>query len=122
MGFRNANRVALLQSVSGQGAGTVVTPAGPDLSTPPGSEAMDNSPFLAVLISLTAGSSPSLTPTVPWSLDGSTWFDGDPDTLTAIAAVGNKSKSFTRKAPYHRVSVLVAGSGVAYTVRTWCFG
>jgi hypothetical protein len=115
--------VDLLQSVSGQGAGTVVTPAGPDMTPPPNSEAMDNSPFLGVLISLTAGSTPSLTPTVQWSYDGSTWFDGDrADTMTAIAAVGNKAKSFTRKAPFHRVSVVVAGTGVAYTVRTWCFG
>jgi hypothetical protein len=64
-----------------------------------------------------------VTPTVQWSHDGSTWFDGDPaDTMTAIAAVGNKAKSFTRKAPFHRVSVVVAGTGVAFTVRTWLFG
>jgi hypothetical protein len=55
MGFRSANRVDLLQSITGQGAGTVVTPAGPDMVTAPSSEAMDNSPFLGVLISLTAG-------------------------------------------------------------------
>jgi hypothetical protein len=114
--------VDLLQSVTGQGAGTVNTPAGPDLSTAPGPE-LDNAAQLAVLISLTAGSTPSLTPTVQWSYVGSTWFDGDPaDTMTAIAAVGAKAKSFTRKAPFHRVSVVVAGFAVAYTVRAWCFG
>jgi hypothetical protein len=110
----NSNPPALIANVTGQGAGTVLSNADGGL---------DGSALLAVLVQLTAGSTPPLTPTVQWSFDGQTWFDGDPaDTMTAISAVGAKAKTFTRKAPFHRVSVLVAGSGVAYTIRAWSFG
>lgn len=114
MGFNTINPVELLDTVSGQGAGTVLSGTG---------GAPDNSPFLAVLVDVTAGTTPSVTATVEWSHDGVSFFGGDPtDVMTAIAAVGRKAKHFTRRAPSHRVSCAVTGTGVAYTVRTWCFG
>jgi len=117
MAFNSANLPMQLANVSGQGVGTVLSSTG---------GVQDNSPFVAILVVLSAGAAPSITPTVQWSHDGQTWFAGDPaDTMTPIAAVSavGAAKSFTRKAPFHRVSMNVtAGTGVAYQVYSWSYG
>lgn len=113
-GDRVANPVTVLANVSGQGAGTVLSSSDSDVGM---------AANVAVMIDLTAGTTPSLTASVQWSYDGASWFDADPpDSMTAIAAVGKKAKTFVRKAPFHRVSSVITGSGLAYTIRSWIFG
>jgi hypothetical protein len=64
------------------------------------------------LTTLTAGTSPTVTASIQWSDDGSTWYDvdGATDSFTAISAVGSKMKSVTIKAPYWRLVTGVTGA------------
>lgn len=63
-----------------------------------------------------SGTSPSLTLSVEWSDDGTTWFQADPaDQFTAITAVGKKAKSFTVKAPFMRTVWTISGTTPSFT-------
>lgn len=73
---------------------------------------------LNVLANVTAvsGTSPSLTLSVEWSMDGTTFAQGDPaDALTAITAAGVKAKQFPRKAPFYRVVWTISGTTPSFT-------
>ncbi len=69
---------------------------------------------LGVLLDVTAvgGTGPSVTVSLEWSDDRTTWYPSDPaDTMgAAITAVGRRVKEFDVKAPYVRAVWTVVGS------------
>src|SRR5262249_62004949 len=75
---------------------------------------------LELLIDVTAvsGTSPSLTPSVEWSMDGgTTWAQADPaDVMTAITAVGTKVKEFSAEAPVFRGVWALSGTPPRFTL------
>lgn len=82
-----------------------------------------NPPFrtLNILINLTVlagGTTPTVTASIQWSDDGTTWYDvdGGTDTFTALNAVKAVVKSVTIKAPYWR---LVTGTTGVPTTATY---
>jgi hypothetical protein len=73
---------------------------------------------LAVMLDVTAvsGTTPSLTVSVQWSNDGSTWFTADPaDAFTAITAATKVTKAFAIKGLYARLNYLVSGTTPSFT-------
>lgn len=73
---------------------------------------------LAVMIDATAvsGTSPSMTVSVQWSNDGTTWFTADPaDAFTALTAAGKVVKSFTVKGLYARLNYAISGTTPSFT-------
>lgn len=94
------------------------TSQSPSLSIPTGVD------WVSVQINTTAvsGTSPNLTLTVQWSMDGgTTWADADAtaaDAFTAITAAGVAVKRFNVKAPLLRLKEVLTGSStptVTYT-------
>lgn len=78
----------------------------------------ENGDELAVEVDVTAvtGTGPSMTVSVEWSHDGTTWFTGDPpDVFTAITAVGKKVKEFDMKGPWYRVAWAITGTTPSFT-------
>lgn len=62
------------------------------------------------------GTSPNITYSVEWSMDGTTWATGDPvDTFTAVTAVGVKIARFNVRAPLMRVKAVTTGTGPTAT-------
>ena len=79
---------------------------------------------VSVLLDVTAasGTTPSLTVSLEWSHDGSTWFTGDPaDSMTAVTAAGKRVKSFTTKAPYVRAAWAITGTTPSFTFAAHIF-
>lgn len=77
---------------------------------------------LAVMLDVTAvtGTTPSLTVTVQWSNDGTTWFNADtPDTFTAITAAGKVTKLFTVKGLYARLNYAITGTTPSFTLAAY---
>jgi len=72
---------------------------------------------LAVFVDVTATSgTPSMTLSVEWSHDGTTWFVADPaDAFTAITATGKKVKVFTQKGPFARLAWAITGGTPSLT-------
>lgn len=73
---------------------------------------------LAVMIDCTArsGTSPSMTVSVQWSNDGSTWFTSDPaDAFTALTNTGSVVKVFTVKGLYARLNYAITGTTPSFT-------
>ena len=73
---------------------------------------------LAVMLDVTAvsGTTPSMTVSVQWSNDGSTWFTADPaDAFTAITAATKVTKSFTIKGLYARLNYAITGTTPSFT-------
>lgn len=71
-----------------------------------------------VLLDVTAvsGTTPSLVIGVQWSTDGSTWFDADPaDVMTAVTAVGRKTKGFNVKGSWARITWTITGTTPSFT-------
>ena len=71
-----------------------------------------------LLASVTAvsGTTPSLTLSLSWSNNGTTWFTAEPnDVFTAITAAGNVAKQFSVKAPYYRVNWAITGTTPSFT-------
>jgi hypothetical protein len=70
-----------------------------------------------VNVSAVSGTTPSMTLTVQWSMDGTNWADGDPaDTFTAVTAVGAKVKDFARKASLMRLVWTISGTTPSFTL------
>lgn len=73
---------------------------------------------LAVALDVTAvsGTSPTMTVSVQWSHDGSTWHDGDAaDAFTTITAAAKKVKMFDQKAPFYRLLWTIGGTTPSFT-------
>lgn len=73
---------------------------------------------IAVFIEATAvsGTSPSMTVSVEWSFDGTSWFTADPvDTMTAITAAGKKVKRFDVKGTLFRLNYAITGTTPSFT-------
>jgi hypothetical protein len=73
---------------------------------------------LNVLVNVTAvsGTTPSLTLSLQWSNDGTTWADADAaDAFTAITAAGVKAKQFPVKAQYARLAWAITGTTPSFT-------
>lgn len=72
---------------------------------------------LGVNVTAVSGTTPSMTLTVEWSVDGGvTFLKGDPvDTFTAITAVGTAVKSFTPKGNAYRVTWTITGTTPSFT-------
>lgn len=74
--------------------------------------------FISVMADVTAvsGTTPSMTLTVEWSPDGSTWYQGDTaDTFTALTAAGKKVKTFQVKGVLARVVYTISGTTPSFT-------
>lgn len=79
---------------------------------------------LAVFVDVTTvtGTSPTMTPSVEWSHDGTTWFTTDPaETFTAITAAGKKVKVFTQKGPFARLAFTIGGTSPSFTFSATAF-
>lgn len=90
-------------------AGTVFTSQTATYSTPSPS----TQDWIGVLLNVTAvaGTSPSVTFSIQWSNDGSTWANADPvDQFTPITGVTTVAKRFDVKAAYWRAAVVVTGT------------
>lgn len=71
---------------------------------------------VAVNVTAVSGTTPSMTVSVQWSNDGSTWYDGDPvDALTALTAVKAAAKQFPAKGQYARLVWAITGSTPSLT-------
>ena len=72
---------------------------------------------LDVFIDVTAvGGTPSMTVSVEWSNDNSTWYVADtPDTFTAITAVKKVVKEFAVKGQYARLVYTITGGSPSLT-------
>lgn len=74
---------------------------------------------LSILLDCTAvsGTSPTLTLSVQWSLDGgTTWADADPaDAFAAITAAAKKAKAFDRKGSHYRLLWTIGGTTPSFT-------
>lgn len=99
------------QTVNGQSGGIPV---------PVGSSSV------AVQVNVTAasGTTPSMTLTVQWSNDGTTWgsADGTPDTMTAITAATVVSKSFPVRGGFMRLSWAITGTTPSFTFAATVYG
>lgn len=72
---------------------------------------------LAVNVSAVSGTTPSLTVSLQWSMDGVNWDTPSPaDAFTAITAVGNVVERFAVKAPSYRITWVVSGTTPSFTV------
>lgn len=86
---------------------------GTGTTTSPSNGLADGLDWVSVQINTSAigGTSPSITYSIQWSMDNTTWADGDPaDTFTAVTATGVKIGRFTVKAPYCRVKAVTTGT------------
>lgn len=74
---------------------------------------------IALLANITAasGTSPSLTLSVEWSHDGTTFaaVDGTADAFAAMTAANVRVKEFTIKAPFYRVVWTISGTTPSFT-------
>lgn len=71
---------------------------------------------LTVAVSAVSGTTPSMTLTVEWSQDGSTFHAGDPaDSFTALTAAGNVAKSFAVKGNFFRLVWTITGTTPSFT-------
>lgn len=77
---------------------------------------------LLVAVTAVSGATPTMTLSVEWSHDGTTWAQADaPDTFSQITAASQKVKMFDRKAPYYRVVWTIAGTVPSFTfsIKEW---
>lgn len=73
---------------------------------------------LVVMIDATTvtGTSPSMTVSVQWSHDATSWFTADPaENFTALTAAGKVTKSFPIKGLYARLNYLISGTSPSFT-------
>lgn len=73
---------------------------------------------LSIMIDCTArsGTSPSMTVSVQWSNDATTWFTADPaENFTALTDTGSVVKSFVIKGLYARLNYLISGTTPSFT-------
>lgn len=73
---------------------------------------------ISILLDVTAvsGTSPSMTVSVEWTHDGSTWFAADTaDTFTAITAAKKTVKNFTVKGLGFRLVWTITGTTPSFT-------
>lgn len=73
---------------------------------------------LGVLLDVTAvsGTTPSMTLSVEWSDDGTTWYQADTaDAFTALTAAGKRAREFDVKGPYARVVWTITGTTPSFT-------
>lgn len=79
---------------------------------------------LTLLVNVTAssGTTPNMVVGLDWSLDGTTWFPGDPvDAMTAITANGTAAKSFQVKGKFARTKWTITGTTPSFTFTTDAF-
>lgn len=74
---------------------------------------------VALMVNVTAasGTSPSMSVSVEWSVDGTTYAVGDPaDAFTsAFTAVAARVRTFEVKAPFYRVVWALTGTSPSFT-------
>lgn len=73
---------------------------------------------VSVMLDVTAvsGTTPSMTVSVEWSPDGTTFFPVEtPDAFTAITATKKVAKSFTVKGAYWRLVWTISGTTPSFT-------
>jgi len=76
-------------------------------------------------VSAVAGTSPNMALSVEWSTDGVAWFKSDPaDTLAAITATGNVSKSIAAKGDFLRLAWAITGTtpSLTFSADLWFSG
>lgn len=75
-----------------------------------------NTVNVALFVTAVSGTTPSMTISIDWSNDGTTWFQSEtPDTMTAVTATGNKVKPFVVKAQYFRIVWAITGTTPSFT-------
>ena len=72
---------------------------------------------LAVHVTAVSGTTPSMTLTVQWSDDGTTFGNADTtaDTFAAITATTDVFKQFPARAPFFRLSWAITGTTPSFT-------
>lgn len=73
---------------------------------------------IALLANVTAvsGTAPSMTLSIEWSNDGTTFAQGDPaDAMTAITAASTKAKDFQAKGSQFRLVYTISGTTPSFT-------
>ena len=72
---------------------------------------------LEVETTAASGTSPSMTLTVQWSVDGTNFgnIDGATDSFAAITATGNVVKSLPVRAPYMQFTWTISGTSPSFT-------
>jgi hypothetical protein len=69
-----------------------------------------------VAVSAVSGTTPSMTVSLEWSNDGSTWYTGDPaDAMTAITTAVNKAKDFISRGQFVRAAYAITGTTPSFT-------
>jgi hypothetical protein len=67
-------------------------------------------------VTAVSGTTPSMTLSIQWSHDGTTWYVSDPaDVFTALTATGNVIKHVTAKAAYFRLVWTITGTTPSFT-------
>lgn len=73
---------------------------------------------LNLILNVTAvsGTTPSMTCSVQWSVDGTTWATPSPaDAFAAVTATGAVVQQFAVKAPFYRVVYTITGTTPSFT-------
>lgn len=84
-------------------------------SNPQGST-LGNRVVIAVDVTAVSGTTPSMTLSVQWSHDGTTWIDADvADAFVAITAAKKTVKDFVMKAPIWRLVWTISGTTPSFT-------
>lgn len=78
----------------------------------------DTGDTLALLLDVTvaSGTSPTLTVSVEWSMDGATWAPAETaDAFTQVTGITRKVRTFAVKAPHYRVVWVIGGTTPSFT-------
>jgi hypothetical protein len=71
---------------------------------------------LLAAVTAVSGTTPSMTLSVEWSHDGTTFAASDPaDVFTAVTAATNVVKAFANKAPFFRLVWTITGTTPSFT-------
>jgi hypothetical protein len=78
---------------------------------------------IALDVSAVTGTTPNLTVTVEWSMDGTNFGAAStPDGFTAITTAGNVRQSFTTKGPFFRLVWTITGTTPSFTLNAYRYG
>jgi hypothetical protein len=71
---------------------------------------------ILLLVTAASGTTPSMTVSVEWSVNGTTFAPAEtPDAFTAVTTAISKAKQFAVKAPYFRIVWTITGTTPSFT-------
>ena len=98
-------------------AAQVITATGSEAA---GHELINDSLDLEIVVTAVSGTSPSITFSVQWSDDGSTFEPASPaDAFTAMTGTGGVVERFTVKGAFYRLAWTVSGTTPSFTVNVF---